>query len=66
MMKKNKVVRFLITDVFLSVLSGWVLMSCSLEETPTSFTDSNHYYQNAAQCQTVLNACYIPLKSIYT
>lgn len=66
MMKKNKVVSFLIIDVFLFVLSGWALMSCSLEETPASFTDSNHYYQNAAQCQTVLNACYIPLKSIYS
>lgn len=41
------------------------LCSCSLKEKPTNFVNNDNYYETVTQCQTVLNSCYIPLKSIY-
>ena len=39
--------------------------ACSLKEEPTSFVDKHNFYQNTDQCYAALNACYIPLNSIY-
>ena len=40
--------------------------SCSLKEEPTSFVNKHNFYENQDQCHAALNACYIPLNSIYT
>lgn len=40
--------------------------SCSIDEQPTSFVNSDNYYQTEAQIISGLNATYIPLRSIYT
>lgn len=40
--------------------------SCSIEEQPTSFVNSDNYYQTEAQCISGLNSTYIPLRSIYS
>ena len=41
-------------------------MSCSLKEKITSYTDGDKYYRSVEQIKTGLNACYSPLKLIYT
>lgn len=41
-------------------------MSCSLKEKITSYTEGDKYYRSAEQIKTGLNACYSPLKLIYT
>lgn len=42
------------------------IQSCSIEEQPTSFVNSDNYYQTEAQVISGLNGVYIPLRSIYT
>ena len=46
------------------LLSGAV--SCSLEEDTSSISTPDNFFRNFAECQSVVNGCYIPLKSIYT
>lgn len=41
-------------------------MSCSLNEKITSYTEGDKYYRSVEQIKTGLNACYSPLKLIYT
>lgn len=41
-------------------------MSCSLKEKITSHTEGDKYYRSVEQIKTGLNACYSPLKLIYT
>lgn len=41
-------------------------MSCSLKEKITSYTEGDKYYRSVEQIKTGLNACYSPLKLIYT
>ena len=43
-----------------------LVSACSLEETPTSFVNSDRFYENETQCIASLNSCYLPLASIYT
>ena len=49
---------------------GWVVIpfmmnSCDLNESPTSFVNADNYYKTESQCVSGLNSCYIPLKTIY-
>ncbi|WP_206366956.1 RagB/SusD family nutrient uptake outer membrane protein [Sphingobacterium sp. SGG-5] len=46
------------------LLFGFV-SSCSIEEQPSSFVNSDNYYLTESQCISGLNATYIPLRSIY-
>ena len=39
--------------------------ACDLDEHPTSFVGPKDYYKTRAQCLAGLNACYIPINSIY-
>lgn len=41
------------------------MSSCDLSETPSSFVSSSNFYQNAQQCQTAVNSCYIPLNALF-
>lgn len=41
-------------------------ISCSLKEKITSYTEGGKYYRSVEQIKTGLNACYSPLKLIYT
>lgn len=52
--------------LLLSVAVSLGAVSCSLEEDASSITSPYDFYQNAAQVRAALNACYIPLSSIYT
>jgi len=48
------------------MMAAGLLSSCSdLIERPDSFENSDTYYQTVLQCQTGLNGCYIPIRSIY-
>lgn len=41
-------------------------VSCSLKEDITSYTEGDKYYRSVEQIKTGLNACYSPLRLIYT
>lgn len=40
--------------------------SCSLEEDTSSLSTPDNFFRKFSECQSVVNGCYIPLKSIYT
>ena len=48
----------------LVILSAIALVGCTLEEQVFDSQPST-YYQTVPQCQTGLNGCYLPLKSLY-
>lgn len=41
------------------------MASCSLDEDTTAISTQDKFFRNRAECQSVVNGCYIPLKSIY-
>ena len=49
----------------LVILSAIALVGCTLEEQVLSDSQPSTYYKTVPQCQTGLNGCYIPLKSLY-
>ena len=53
-----------------SLVSGASLIlgvvSCSLNEDTSSISTPDNFFRNYSECQSVVNGCYIPLKSIYT
>lgn len=51
---------------YIYILTIILASGCSLEEIPTSFVNSYGFYENKTQCVAALNACYLPLASIYT
>ena len=40
--------------------------SCSLEEDTQGLSTPHDFFRKYSECQTVVNSCYIPIKSIYT
>lgn len=40
--------------------------ACSLEEDTSSLSTPDNFFRSASECQSVVNSCYIPIKSIYT
>ncbi|MCQ2135380.1 MAG: RagB/SusD family nutrient uptake outer membrane protein [Bacteroidales bacterium] len=40
--------------------------ACSLEEDTSSLSTPENFFRNGSECQSVVNSCYIPIKSIYT
>ena len=40
------------------------LTSCSLEEDRISVTDPDNYFRNYAECQSVVNGCYMPMNTM--
>ncbi len=40
--------------------------ACSLKEDTSSLSTPDNSFRNNAECQAIVNGCYIPLKSIYT
>jgi hypothetical protein len=46
------------------LISG--VTSCSLDEDTSSISTPDNFFRNYSECQSVVNGCYIPLKSIYT
>lgn len=41
------------------------LMACSLEEDTSALSTPDNYFRKFSECQSALNSCYIPLKSVY-
>lgn len=52
--------------IVLLFTAATLLTSCSLKEEMHSYATPETYYQNEVQCLAGLNACYQPLRSIYT
>ena len=42
-----------------------LIASCSLKEDRVSVTDPENYFRNFAECQSVLNGCYMPINSMF-
>lgn len=40
--------------------------SCSLEEDLSALSTPDNFFRKPMECQSVVNSCYIPMKSIYT
>lgn len=40
--------------------------SCSLEEDTSPISSPDNFFRKYSECQSVVNGCYIPVKSIYT
>lgn len=40
-------------------------VSCSLEEDTSSVSTPDNFFRKYSECQSVVNSCYIPIKSIY-
>lgn len=54
-------------DIFVIVAAlGTLFQACSLEEDTSSLSTPDNYFRKAAECQSVVNGCYMPIKSIYT
>ena len=49
----------------LAILIAFTLVGCTLEEQVLGDSQPSTYYKTVPQCQTGLNGCYIPLKSLY-
>lgn len=60
-MKLNKLTNLLAAVSLLCIAGG-----CSLEEDTSSLYTPANYFATKAECQSAVNACYIPIKSIYT
>lgn len=41
-----------------------LMISCSLEEDRVSVTDPENYFRNYAECQSVVNGCYMPMNTM--
>ena len=50
----------------LSALVLFGFQSCSLEEDTSSLSTPDHFFRTFPECQSVVNGCYAPIKSIYT
>lgn len=46
-------------------LSGAFFQSCSMEEDTQGLSSPDKFFRKYAECQSVVNGCYIPIKSIY-
>ena len=49
----------------LAIAFAALMTSCSLKEDRVSVTDPEDYFRNYAECQSVLNGCYMPMNSMY-
>ena len=50
--------------IYITTLVG-MIASCSLKEDHDAFTNRENSYDNFAQCQACVDACYIPIKEFY-
>ncbi len=60
-MKHNK-----LTNILAAFSLLCIALSCSLKEDTSSLYTPENYFATKAECQSAVNACYIPIKSIYT
>ena len=65
MMSNMKLMKKFYTMAAVAVLA-MIGTSCSLEEDTSSISTPDNFFRNYTECQSVVNGCYIPIKSIYT
>ncbi len=57
----------MIMKKILSYVFGILLLQCcSLKEDTSSLSTPENFFRSKAECQAILNGCYIPVKNIYT
>lgn len=54
-----------IKQILFVAVSAVMTMSCSLKEDTSSLYTPENYFASKAECQSAVNSCYIPLKTIY-
>ena len=54
-------------NIYLALAAAFVLpfQACSLKEDTSAISTPENFFRNKAECQSVVNSCYIPIKSIY-
>ena len=54
-------------NIYLALAAALVLpfQACSLKEDTSAISTPENFFRNKAECQSVVNSCYIPIKSIY-
>ena len=55
-----KTLKYIFVTVFAVIMT-----SCSLKEDRVSVTDLENYFRNFAECQSVVNGCYMPMNTLY-
>lgn len=55
-----KTIKYLLLPAFAVLMA-----SCSLKEDRVSVTDPDNFFRNYAECQSVLNGCYMPINGMY-
>ena len=56
--------RYILFALAIAAISG--VQSCSLQEDTSGLSSPDNYFRKYSECQSVVNSCYIPIKSIYT
>ena len=51
--------------LYAAVMAAMSFQSCSLDEDTSSLSTPDHFFRKYSECQSVVNGCYIPIKSIY-
>ena len=49
-----------------AVIAALIITSCSLKEQVTSYSQRDNFYRNVSEIQAGLNACYTPIRTIYS
>ena len=50
----------------IAILATVLLQACSLMEDTSSLSTPKNFFRSKAECQAIVNGCYIPIKNIYT
>lgn len=56
----------ILKNIFLTAALLSAAVSCSLDEDTSSVSTPDNFFRKYSECQSVVNSCYIPIKSIYT
>ena len=62
-MESSKIKNILYATLFSASL---LFQSCSLDEDTSGISSPDNFFRKYSECQSVVNSCYIPIKSIYT
>lgn len=52
--------------IIIMALMAVFSQGCSLDEDTSSLSTPDNFFRKVSECQSVVNGCYIPIKSIYT
>ena len=51
--------------LYIVLILALAAVSCSLEENTDALSTPDNFFRKYSECQSVVNGCYTPIKSIY-